>query len=462
MGESLIHAPRARIPLWRNRKARAVFYQAVFLSAVVAFGFTIYRNAVNNLRERGITSGFDFLTTESNFTISETLPIPLLEGGALYFVTALLGGSLGVLLLSKLAKRYGKKISQDNLLVTLALALLLISPGLVLYATGHTIKTVSYAAPSTYGIGILTGLLNTLKVSFAAVILGTVVGFFVGVARLSSNWLVSRLAMTYIEILRNIPLLLQIFFWYFGVLRTLPAVRQSINIGDFFILNNRGLSIVEPVAASGFEIFLVSIAIAGIIIFYYARYAQARQDRTGKQLPVLWPSICLLVVLPGLTGLVAGAPFSFEFPRLAGFNYKGGMTLTPEYASLLMALVMYSGAFIAEIVRSGIQAIHRGQNEAGLAIGLKRARLLKLVILPQAKRIIIPPLTANYLSTIKDSSLGVAIGYPELVSVGTTILDVSGRSMELIGLIMLFYMTTTLLISAGMNWYNARIQFKSK
>ena len=461
MAEST-QASRKRIPFWRNRKIRAVFYQTVFLIAVIAFGFILFRNAVNNLKARGIATGFDFLTTESNFTISETLPIPLLEGGALYFLFALAGGAFGVFILSKIANRYGKTIGQDNLLVTLAIVFLLVLPGLVLYTTGRNIRSVTYSVPSTYGIGMLTGLANTLKVSVFAIILGTILGFFIGIARLSSNWLISRLAMSYIEILRNIPLLLQIFFWYFGILRTLPSVRQSLKIGNFFVLNNRGLSLVKPLPETGFGFCIASIVIAGVFIFYYARYARRRQDQTGEQLPVFYPSVVVLFILPAITWVITDAPLAFEYPKLAGFNYKGGIAVSPEFVSLLTALVMYCSAFIAEIVRSGIQAISRGQIEAGLSIGLKRGKLLKLIILPQARRIMMPPITANYLGTIKDSSLGVAIGYPELVSVGTTILDVSGRAMELIGLIMLFYMITTLLVSAGMNWYNSKIQLKNR
>jgi len=454
--------PSQRIPLWRDRKVRAVFYQAVFIGAIIGLFFTLYRNTMNNLRERGLTTGFDFLTNESNFTISETLPVPLLEGGTIHFLIAVTGGVFATWLLSKLAVRYERRLWGDMRLASVAIGLLFVVPGLVLYFTGHTIRTMTYEVPGTYGLGLVTGLLNTLKVSFSAVAIGTVVGLFVGIARLSSNWLIRHLAMGYIEVLRNIPLLLQIFFWYFGVLRTLPSVRQSVTFGDWFVLNNRGLYLVDPVPQAAFGPFFISICIAVLIVFYYGRYTKARQDRTGEQLPLFYPSLAVLVLLPTAAWLIAGTPFALEYPELKGFNYRGGMTLTPEFVSLLLALVLYCSAFIAEIVRSGIQAIPKGHSEAGLAIGLNRGKLLRLVILPQARRVMIPPLTANYLSTIKDSSLGVAIGYPEIVAVGTTILDVSGRTLEVIGLIMLFFMITTLLVSALMNWYNARIQIKKR
>jgi general L-amino acid transport system permease protein len=454
--------PITRIPLTRSRRVRALLYQAVFLAALAWLGLSMFQNALENLRARGISSGFDFLTTESNFTISETLPVPLPETGFVLFVLALATGGLATWLLSRWAARRGRRIGDDTALDTLVILLVFVLPGLVLYVTGHTIRTITYQVPSTYGIGLITGLLNTLKVSVVAIVLSTVVGLIIGIARLSSNWLISKVAGTYIELLRNIPLLLQIFFWYFAVLRALPSVRQSVGFGSVVILNNRGVFLANPIAEEGFAAFVVLTLIAILLIFYWRRYVRSRQARTGQQLPVFWPSLGVLIALPALALALSGNPISLEYPELQGFNYRGGIVLTPEFASLLVGLTLYGGAFIAEIVRSGIQAIPKGQTEAARAIGLSPNRVLQLVILPQARRIIIPPMTSTHLGTIKDSSLGVAIGYPELVSISGTILDVSGRALEIIGLTIAFYMSTTLAVSALMNWYNARVRLRSR
>ena len=449
--------------MWRNRTLRYVVYQLVFLAAIGSLIHSMFTNALANLRARGIGGGFEFLyNTDSLFVISETFPLPVPEGGVLFFLVALSGGAIGTYALSRWATARGRTVYGDNALVTAAVVLLVVMPGVVLYTTGHTIRTVEYVVPSTYGMGLLTGLMNTLKLGFFSVVLGTVVGTVVGIARLSSNWLVSKLAGAFIEITRNIPLLLQIFFWYFAVLRTLPPVRQSITLGDYFILNGRGVTLPSLVAEQGFTSFVAVLAASGVAVFYYVRHVRRRRDRTGEETAVVLPALAILVALPALACWVAGSPVSLSFAELRAFNYFGGLTLTPEFAAMLVGLTLYSGGFIAEIVRSGIQAIPHGQVEAARAIGLSRGKILRLVIMPQARRVIIPPLTANWLGTIKDSSLGVAIGYPELVSVGGTILDVSGQVMEVIGLTMLFYMVTTLLVSLLMNWYSASVRLKAR
>ena len=456
------HPTRVHVPSWRNRSVRYAIYQVVFLAAVAWGLYSMFSNALANLRARGIKAGFAFLyNTDSLFVISETVPIPAPDGAVLFFLVALTGGVGGTWLLSRWARAQKRRLRDDDLLTTLAIGLLVVIPGLALYTTGHSIRTVEYVVPSTYGLGLLTGLMNTLRLALCSLLLGTVVGLVVGIARLSSNWLLSTLAGIYVEITRNIPLLLQVFFWYFAVLRTLPPVRSSLHVGNLLILNNRGVVLPRPVPLTGLAPLLASIAVAGILLYLYARYARRQQDRTGVPQPILWASAGILVGLPALSVLVFGAPLSFRFAELQGFNYAGGLTLSPEFAAMLVSLVLYSGGFIAEIVRSGIQAIPHGQTEAALAVGLSRGRVLRLVIIPQARRIIIPPLTANWLGTIKDTSLGVAIGYPDLVAIGGTVLDVSGHAMEVIGLTMFFYMMTTLLVSLFMNWYSARVQLKT-
>jgi general L-amino acid transport system permease protein len=221
--------------------------------------------------------------------------------------------------------------------------LVFVLPGLVLYVPGHTIRTVTYQVPSTYLIGLITGLLNTLKVSTVAIVLSTVVGLVIGIARLSSNWLISKLAGAYVEVLRNIPLLLQIFFWYFAVLRALPSVRQSVDLGGVMILNNRGVFLPNPVADEGFLAFFVLTLIALLLIFYWHRYVRSRQARTGQQPPVLWASLGVLIALPSLALALTGNPISLEYPERQGFNYRGGIVLTPEFASRRVGLTLYGG-----------------------------------------------------------------------------------------------------------------------
>jgi len=462
MSRSVPQSAAGHVPLWRNRSVRYAVYQCVFL-AILAWGlYSMFSNALANLRARGIRAGFSFLyNTDSLFVISETAPLPVPEAGVLFFLVALAGGAGGTWLLSRWAHAQKRRLGEDNLHVSLAIGLLVVIPGLVLYLTGRSLRTVEYVVPSTYGIGLLTGLVNTLKLAACSLLLGTLVGLMVGIARLSSNWLVSKLAGAYVEITRNIPLLLQVFFWYYAVLRTLPPVRNSLQLGRVMILNNRGVVLPRPIPEAGLAPFLASGVLAGILAYGYVRYAKRRQDRTGMALPAFWPSVGAVVVLPLLAVFAFGAPVSFQFAELQGFNFSGGLTLSPEFAAMLTGLVLYSGGFIAEIVRSGIQAIPHGQTEAALAVGLTRGRVLRLIVLPQTRRIVIPPLTANWLGTIKDTSLGVAIGYPELVAIGGTVLDVSGHAMEVLGLVMSFYMVTTLLVSLFMNWYNARVRLQT-
>ena len=447
-----------RTALWRNTEVRAVAYQIIVLGAVIAAGYVIFRNTMANLAERGIVSGFTFLSNEAGFPIGETPPVPILEGGFLYFMIAIFGGLLGAFLLARWLKRQGKTIADDTRLVVAVIALIFVIPGIVLYTTGDTIKSVTYDEGKAYSVALKTGLMNTFIVSLLGCILATIFGLILGLARLSSNWLIARLATAYVEVFRNIPLLLQMFFWYFAVIRTLPQVRQSITLGDYLVLNNRGVYLPWPLWQAHSAEFLAAIFIALILIYFRARHVRIRQERTGEQLPLLYPSLGILVVLPALVWLTLGTPFQFEYPTLQGFNFQGGMVFTPEFTALLVALVMYTTTFIAEIVRSGIQSVSKGQREAASAVGLRSGFVMRLVILPQAMRVIIPPLTSQFLNLTKNSSLAVAIGFPELVSVGGTMLNQSGQAIEIIGIWMAVYLTISLLISLFMNWYNAKVK----
>lgn len=317
---------------------------------------------------------------------------------------------------------------------------------------------IPYDESYTFGRTFLVGLLNTVLVSALGIVLATILGFIIGIARLSDNWLIARLATIYIEIIRNIPLLLQIFFWYFAVLRALPLPRESIDIGGLVYINLRGIYMPWPVFAPA--MMFVGIALlAGVIgAFALLKRAQRRQTQTGDRPAVLWPSIGLIIGLPALVFVGMGMPISWDTPALTGFNFSGGGVIIPELGALLVALTMYTAAFIAETVRAGIQSVGHGQVEAAHALGLRQGPTLRLVIIPQAMRVIVPPLTNQYLNLVKNSSLATAIGYPDLVSVfaGTT-LNQTGQAVEVIAMTMAVYLTLSILISAFMNWYNQRV-----
>jgi general L-amino acid transport system permease protein len=318
---------------------------------------------------------------------------------------------------------------------------------------------ITYSATSTYGKAFWVGLLNTLLVSAIGIVLATIVGFVMGIARLSTNWLIARLATAYVEIARNIPLLLQLFVWYFALIPQLPGPRQSWLLPGGSVLNVRGLSLPAPLFQAGSGLVLAALVVAIALTVGIAVWARRRWISTGQRFPVLWTSLALLVGLPGIAAIVTGFPIAFEYPELRGFNYQGGIVVLPELIALLLGLVFYTGAFIAEVVRAGIQGVGKGQKEAARALGLGNGQMLRLVVIPQAMRIIIPPLTSNYLNLTKNSSLGVAIAYPDLVSVfAGTVLNQTGQAVEVILITMLVYLTLSLLTSAFMNWFNARMK----
>lgn len=327
---------------------------------------------------------------------------------------------------------------------------------------GISESPIAYSPADTYGRAFIVGLLNTFKVGLIGIVLATLLGTLIGIARLSPNWLIRKLASTYVEVIRNIPLLLQLFFWFALVTEVLPHPRQALEPLPDVFLSNRGLKFPIPVYHPA-HLWMGVALLAGIVgSFFVARYARALQDRTGEQLPLLRYVLGLILGLPLLVFLAFGAPLTWNTPALTGFNFQGGMTVSPEFAALLAGLTFYTAAFIAEIVRSGIVAVPKGQTEASLALGLSRARVLRLVILPQALRVIVPPLTSQYLNLIKNSSLAVAIGYPDLVSIANTTLNQTGQAIEGIAMIMATYLTISLSISAFMNWYNTRIAFKER
>jgi general L-amino acid transport system permease protein len=324
---------------------------------------------------------------------------------------------------------------------------------------GILMTLIPFDETYTYGRTFLVGLLNTLLVATLGIFFATIIGFTMGVSRLSRNWIISRLATLYIEVFRNIPLLLQIMFWYFAVLRPLPGPRQSLIFNDMLFLNNRGLYMPSPIYEQGFWLVVVALAVAIVAAVLVARWAHKRQEATGQPFHTAYAAIGLVLGLPLLTFLMMGSPLSWDMPVLQRFNMGGGMVVIPELAALLVALSIYTGAFIAEAVRSGILAVSHGQTEAAHALGLRPGPTLRLVIIPQALRVIIPQLTSQYLNLTKNSSLATAIGYPDLVAVfaGTT-LNQTGQAVEVIAMTMAVYLAISLSISLFMNWYNKRIQ----
>ncbi|WP_322989838.1 amino acid ABC transporter permease [Hoeflea sp.] len=320
---------------------------------------------------------------------------------------------------------------------------------------------IPYTNDDTYFRAFLVGLLNTLVVGAIGIFFASMIGFTVGLARLSHNYLVRKFATVYVETLRNIPLLLQLLFWYKAVLSILPSPREAARetgVEVAFSINNRGLYLPRLVPESGSMLILYAIVVALVLWFVIGRWAKKRQMETGQQFPVFLTGLGMIIGLPLIAYLVTGMPVSVEYASLQGFNMVGGWVIQPEFMALLLGLSLYTASFIAEIVRAGILAVSRGQTEAAFALGIRPNLTSRLVIVPQAMRVIIPPLTSQYLNLIKNSSLAVAIGYPDLVSIfGGTVLNQTGQAVEVISITMLVYLGLSLLTSAFMNWFNSRV-----
>ncbi len=317
---------------------------------------------------------------------------------------------------------------------------------------------ISYSAADTYFKALLVGALNTLLVSFIGIVLTVILGTVIGIARLSTNWLVSRLAAVYIEVFQDIPILLQLFFWYAFFYEILPGPRQALNPFTGVFLCNRGLIFGIPAAHPAFLHMGIAFVAAVAAVWALKRWARARQARTGQAFPTFKVGVGILIGLPIMVWWLGGAPTAMDVPELKGFNFKGGVSVSPEFTALLLGLVLYTAAFVAEVVRAGIQSVSRGQTEAALSIGLRAGQVLNLVILPQALRVIVPPLTSQMLNLTKNSSLAVAIGYPDFVSVAGTTINQTGQAIEGVGLIMAVYLIFSLSTSAFMNWYNKKIK----
>jgi general L-amino acid transport system permease protein len=312
---------------------------------------------------------------------------------------------------------------------------------------------------STYGRAFWVGLLNTLLIAGLGIVLATVWGFVIGIARLSRNWLVANVARGYVELIRNIPLLLQLLFWYNAVLKALPEMRESIVFGGA-VLNNRGLFLPQPNFGPGTGLVALAFVIGIASALGLRLAAKRRLERTGQTIPVFGSSLALVIGLPVIAFLLAGAEVRLVHPELGRFNVRGGVEILPEFGALLFGLVVYTAAFIAEVVRAGLLSVSRGQTEAAAALGLRRRQILNLIVIPQAKRVIIPPLTNQYLNLTKNSSLAVAIGYPDFVQIFTgTVLNQTGQAVEVVVITLAVYLALSLTTSAAMNWYNARVAY---
>src|SRR5688572_15467849 len=385
---------RPKVSLLYDPRVRSVAYQLVLCAVILFLVYSAATNAINNLAKANIASGFGFWNNTAGFDISQTL--------------------------------------------------------------------IEYSTVSTYGRAFVVGLLNTLIVAAIGVVLATILGFIIGIARLSKNWIIRKVSMVYVEVIRNLPLLLQLLFWYNAVLAPLPNPRESVNIGDNFFLNNRGLFMPRPIfAEQAWPIGLVFVlGVAASIAFRI--WAKREQERTGRQYPVALTALALIVGVPALVWLMlalfGGSPITFDVPQQQRFNLRGGMQILPEFVALLLGLVIYTAAFIAEIVRAGILAVSKGQTEAAYSLGLRPGPTMRLVVIPQAMRVIIPPLTSQYLNLTKNSSLAVAIGYPDLVQVFMgTVLNQTGQAIEVVVITMAVYLVISLVTSFFMNIYNRRV-----
>lgn len=321
-------------------------------------------------------------------------------------------------------------------------------------------QRVHFEPTDSYARALIVGLLNTLEVSAIGIVLASVLGTVLGVARLSSNWIVARLATVYVEVVRNIPLLLQLFFWYAFITQSLPSVREALHPVPGVFLSNRGLAVPVPEFNQGQALALIGTAIGIAAAILLARWARRRQDATGQPFPIIPASLGVIVAFAFLGWLAGGAHSALSVPRKEGFGFTGGAELSPEFAALLIGLTVYTAAFIAEIVRGGVLAVTYGQTEAAMALGLKTGQVMRLILLPQALRVIVPPMTSQYLNLFKNSTLAIAIGFRDFVSVDDTVMNQTGQAIECVALIMAVYLSVSLLISAFMNWYNNKVALR--
>jgi len=385
--------PKKRDWSWRSQAFRGLLYQIIAVVIIGGVAWFLAHNTAENMRIRGIKSGFDFLTQPAGFDIGESL--------------------------------------------------------------------MHFDSNDPYWRAFLVGVSNTLRVAIVGIILTTILGTLIGVGRFSRNGLVRGLCRTYVEVFRNIPILLQLLMWYLLFTELLPDIADAKQIGPFF-LSKGGFTFPAPVWESGHLWGILGWVAGGIAAWIYRRWAQRKFEETGQLRSMFWVPVAIVLAVGALGWLAGGAPFEFKLPTKGEFAIEGGGSLTPEFMAVLLGLTLYTASFVAEVVRSGIQSVARGQSEAAQALGLSRGQEMQKVLLPQALRVIIPPMTNQYLNLTKNSSLAVAIGYPDVVSISNTALNQTGRAVECIALIMLVYLTTSLSTSFFMNWYNSRSAIKER
>ena len=379
---------------WRSKAFRGLLYQLVVLALIAAAAGYLFSNTLENMRVRGIKSGFDFITQPAGFAIGESV--------------------------------------------------------------------VPFDSSESYAKAFLVGLSNTFRVAIVGIVLATLLGTLVGIGRLSRNFLIRSLSGAYVDLLRNVPLLLQLFIWYFVLTEKLPTIDEALNPLPGVYFSKNGLQFPHPVWAGGHAFTLLGFAAGLVGCWGWARYSRARFERTGRPLPLALPSLAIVLAATWAGWLLGGAPAGVDMPEKTEINVIGGGAVTPEFLTVLVGLTVYTAAYIAEVVRAGIQSVPFGQHEAAVSLGLTRAQELRLVQLPQALRVIIPPMTNQYLNLTKNSSLAVAVGYPDLVSISNTSLNQTGRAIECIAIVMACYLTLSLLTSALMNWYNRRAAIKER
>ena len=386
--------PKTRSWSWRSKAFRGVLYQVIVLGLIAAAGAYLFSNTLENMRARGIKSGFDFITQPAGFAIGESV--------------------------------------------------------------------VPFDSSESYGKAFLVGLSNTFRVAITGILLATIIGTMVGIGRLSRNLLVRSLSGAYVDFIRNVPVLLQLFIWYFVLTELLPPIEEALHPLPGVFLSKNGLQFPNPEWVPGQWGTLAGILIGVVGVWGWGRWVRLRLEATGQAPMFVLPALIILVLATAVGWLIGGAPTGLDLPEKTEINVVGGGAVTPEFLTVLLGLTIYTAAYIAEVVRAGIQSVPYGQHEASVSLGLTRAKELRLVLLPQALRVIIPPMTNQYLNLTKNSSLAVAVGYPDLVSISNTSLNQTGRAIECIAIVMACYLTLSLLTSALMNWYNRRAAIKER
>ena len=452
-------APSRRVglaALWYDGRVRLAVCQAAIVAAIAGGAWLLATRAVDRLEAIGVKSGFGFLANRAGFSIGESVPMLVPGGGLALLAGAVIAGLAAGIGLCRWAGVRNRQVLGEPGLAAGLIAAVNGPPLLALALVHNDVEVIRYTAENSLGAALVTGALNTVAVSAIALVLSTLVGFLVALMRLSGNWLIAAIGGGYVELIRNLPLLLHLFFWYFAVLRTLPPPRGSHSLFGWVFVNNRGVMLPLVHAGDGLVAVLLALAAGIAAAIVWIAHRRRVKASTGAELPLAWPVAALAVLPPAVAWAVFGDPLVLTRPVLQGLNFRNATAVTPEFATLVVGLTLYHGAYNAEVIRAGILAVPKGQVEAAGALGLRPRTSFRFIVMPQALRIIVPPLISRYLGLVKSSSLGVAIGFPEIVSIGHSVTYITGQALEVISLTMAFYLALSLVISLGLNWYNAR------